>query len=151
MEHEGETELGLLPPSTAIISSSCRHRAVPAREEERGNNRKITLFFLPQILQLERGERETTAQNRNLFLGQARNICKRPSQPNHSPQLQHRHFCSPGAVSPCWALSLGRRCSPKVLLPWELPTPPAPTPKANPMPAVVDQAAWGWDTGFPTP
>lgn len=64
MEHEGETELGLLPPSTAIISSSCRHRAVPAREEERGNNRKITLFFLPQILQLERGERDNSSKQK---------------------------------------------------------------------------------------
>lgn len=93
----GRAEPGLLPPCTSVMCFSCRC-TVPAREGERKNNRKIT-GYLPRIPKLERG-RELTAQNRNMYFGWARNVSA-PSQHNHSPWLQCRHFCSPGSAPLC--------------------------------------------------
>ena len=73
----------------------------PAREGERGNNRKRTLVICLKFCN-SRGERETTAQNRNLFLGWARSTCPLP------PRRNRRRFRSPGAASPRWAPSPGR-------------------------------------------
>lgn len=118
VERGGEAELGLLPPSTAIISSSCRRGIEPAREGE-GEQQENNSGYLPPTLQLEKGKRD-----RNVFAGQARNTCL------SLPCTTTAHGSCVGAYEP-WGLHPRPGLPPQVLLQWESPAPPAPTPKAK--------------------
>lgn len=130
------------------MSSSCRC-TVPAREGERKKNRKITLAICLKLCNSREEERVDSLKQKYIFWLE-RNKCLLPPSTITSSGSSAVTSTSPG-LHPCARLPpQGRRCLPKVLLPWEPPASLAPPPNANPSLAAVHQATQEWHTGFPT-
>lgn len=94
-----------------------------------GEQQENNSGYLSQILQLERGERDDSSKQEICFLA-GQGIRVRSLSGTTAARSSSAGVSAPRGLCPRAGLPpRGGKCSPKVLLPWESPAPPAPRQK----------------------